>query len=64
MTAFPPDGSDDDYDLSNGGVPRVSGSHSVGYKATFQDNAAPGQPLPASLLSISLALLPSLLLRL
>lgn len=60
MTTFSPDGSDDDYNNSNGRMPHV------GYKA-YQEgrySAASGQPLPASLLSIFLALLPSLLLKL
>ena len=75
MIAFPSDGSDDDYtDLA----PKVGGSHSVGYQAIHEKPAsqksdgsqkgdgstASNQPLPASFLSIFLALLSSLLLKL
>uniref|UniRef100_A0A0P4W0G4 Peptidase metallopeptidase domain-containing protein n=1 Tax=Scylla olivacea TaxID=85551 RepID=A0A0P4W0G4_SCYOL len=58
------DGSDDDF---NNQMPKIGGSQSLGYQANQQDpdkNAASGQTLPASLLSILLALLPSLLLKL
>lgn len=64
MTTFPPDGSDDDYDFSNHLVPPVSGPHSKGYQAIQDGTESAGQSVPASLLSITLALLPSLLLRL